>query len=137
MIDVTLARNGLREIEEVEAALKAALGATYVGMSLRGQEAIIHLIDSATDADRLLATTTYAQALAAVDPRQPPPSQRRALKREGAQRAVAVLDYTGLKQRTAAANSVVALRAEVETLARLAWQLAAAQGLTDQDDPGA
>ncbi|MCC6612887.1 MAG: hypothetical protein IT320_05365 [Anaerolineae bacterium] len=135
MIDVTLSRAGIREIEEVEASLKTALGGTYLGMSLRRQEAVIHLIESASDADQLLAATTYATALAAIDPGQPPPSQRRALKRSLAQQALELADFTGLKQRAGAANSVVALRAEVETLARLVWQMAAAGGLTEQDDP--
>jgi len=136
MIDVTLARAGVREIEEVEAALKTALGVKYLGLSLRGQEAILHLIEGASGDDQLLAATTYATALATIDPQQPPPSQQRARKREDAEKGVALVDFSGLKQRAASANSVVALRAEVEALARLVWQIAAAGGLTEQGDPG-
>ncbi len=136
MRDITLTRGQLREIDEVQPALKAVLGDNYMGMSLRGQEAIIHLTDSADSAVQRLAETTYNQALAVIDPQKPTPSEVRALKHAAAQRAVATLDYGALKQRVAAANSVSTLRSEVEILARLAWQLAAAQGLTEQDDPG-
>lgn len=132
-MDTTIARGGLREIEEVEPALRAALGARYHGMSITPKRATLYLADDAGDEGRILAAQTYAAAVAAIDPTQPPPSVRREMKREAARTAVRALDFDGLRQRTAAANSVPALRAEVEALTRLVWQLAVMNGLTDSE----
>lgn len=133
MIEITLARGGLREIEEVAGALKAALGTVYHSMSLTPRRATIRLTAGADAAAQALAEQTYVRAVNAIDHAQPSPSQQRGARQQAARAALVAADFTGLRARVAAANSVPALRTEVEALMQIILQLALAQGLIDTD----
>lgn len=129
-------RTGLREIDEVEPALKAAVASVYVGMSLTPRAAIIHLAESASAEHQLAAAQAYQAALAALDPGQPPPGVRRAQRQQTARAGISAADFAALQAANNAASSIPALRQQVALLTRLVYQLAAASALTDAADPG-
>lgn len=134
MTDIILDRDGVREIEDVEAALKTALGDDYLGMSLNPREAIIHLKDTATATKRALAKTTFSAAVAAIDPKIPPPMAARLARQEAAVTALRAADFAARQAAIANAASVPALRAEVAELAKMMQRLLIAQGLNEQDE---
>lgn len=115
-MELSVPRSGVREIEEVEPALKAALGDVYRGMSMTPKSAKLFLAGDASEAMQGLAAQTFQQAAAAIDRQVPPPSIQREMKRRAHALAIASVDILTQRQQTAAANSVPALRAEVDAL---------------------
>lgn len=134
MNSVTLDRDGVREIEEVEPALKAALGSDYQAISLNPREAIIYLTDGAAKSKSAVAKQAYIAAAAAIDHKTLPPSKQRLQREEQATASLRSADFAARQAAIANANSVPALRAEVAELAKLVQRLLIAQGLNEQDE---
>lgn len=133
MPEMTLARGKVRELSEFEAALTAALGDKYGGAVMQGGDVRLILSEDATAADRQLAEATFAQAEEAIDVKTPPPSVVREQRRKAYGAALQRLDVASLRERTANANSVPALRAEIDALWAALGQMAVLMGLNDSE----
>lgn len=133
MPEIKLSRRNVRELSEFEGALKAALGDKYGGAVMRGDEVRLILSETADSTDRQLAAAIFAEAEATIDVKTPPPSVVRELKRKASRDVIAGLDIAALRERTASANSVQALRAEVDALWRVVGLLANLLGLSDTE----
>lgn len=136
MPTVEFPRSGIREIEEIEPALTAALGAIYGGASLTPRAVLLHLRDNATRDDQLAAAAALQSVIATIDSRKLSPSQRRAQRSRAAQASLSQVDFQALEAQIDAANTTAQLKLLLTALLRLLWRMSAAQLLTDQDDPG-
>jgi len=137
METTTFARGNVREIAEVEPALKAALGADYLAMSLTPKNASLHLRDGVGTDAKTQAQTVYMRTALAIDRTQPPPSRQREIAERAARATVRNADLARLHGDIASANSVTALRVEVANLARLVHQIALILDLNNSDIPEA
>ncbi len=89
--------------------------------------------EHAKKGDLQRAHTLFMDTLGTIDPAQPTPSEQRILRRNAHREAVKSLDIAALRARAGAANSVPALRAEVDALWRIVGRLVTLLDLNDSE----
>ncbi len=134
MPDLEYPRGAVREIEDIDDALRVRLGDRYLGASRSPRALIIHLADG-TDVPS--AEAAVDAAIAAIDRRQPPPSVRRAQSIAAAGEGLRTADFAALRDQIREAAALNAVKPILLVMLRLIYQMARVQGLTDKDDPGA
>ena len=132
-MELTLRCGKVREPDEIDPALRAALGNTYHGCIIQGSDVRLVLDDRASLDEQYLAKRTFAMVEVALDPESPAPSARFRIKRQAFRQQMKGLDIATLRQRAKDANSVPALRAEVDALWRIIGQMAVLLGLNDSE----
>ncbi|MCC6615943.1 MAG: hypothetical protein IT320_20905 [Anaerolineae bacterium] len=132
-IEVRLQRGNLREPEEVEPALRAALPGKYAGMSTTPSEAILYLIDGSTGDDTQLAHDTYTQVVNAIDPKVPPPSEQKRLKRLTHLQTIQTLDFADIKAQIDGISNISQAKTTLTRLARVVWEMLALMDLNQSD----
>lgn len=135
MQEIEITRGVVRELQEIDTALRETLGAVYTGAVMNDETIRLILADTASKTDLAQARSLALSEIAKIDVKAPPPSARARQRLEKAHTDLRGMDFAGLHGRIEAANSVQALRTEVRTLMRLVQQMAQAQGLTDADLP--
>lgn len=132
-IEVRLQRGNLREPEEVEPALRAALKDKYAGMSTVRDEAILYLVDSATGDDVEAAREIYARVVSEIDPAKPTPSGKAVLRKQAHLKAIRDLDFASVKAQIDGINNVAQAKTALTQLARALWEVLALLDLNQSD----
>lgn len=134
MPDKTIPRGVVRELEEIDPVLRAALGAKYAGASMRGEEIILHLTEAASPADAEQARALALNEIGKIDVMQPAPSVRRARRLTTATDVLKGVDFADVKTQIEAITTLPQARAMMLKLLRLMWQMAVIMSLNEQDD---
>ena len=134
MPDRTFPRGLLRELDEIDGALRAALGAKYYGATLREDDVTLHFADDMTPTEIEQARSLALAEIAKIDPLQPAPSVQRKQRVTTATDALKAVDFADVKMEIEAISNLAEAKAMLLKMARFVWRLTVIMSLNEQDE---
>lgn len=135
MPEIKMTRGRVRELEELDAPLRAEFGDAYAGAVLQGDDLRLVLADDLTSSEQIAIEERARDIIKNIDLKTPPPSERMAQRKDRARDTVRSIDLGNLSERIKTANNMQALRDEMVALAHVVQQMALALDMNETELP--
>lgn len=134
MPEIEVDRGLVRELNEIDSALRRALGEKYSGAVMNSDKIRLVLLDTASPEEMAQARSLALSEIAKVDPLQPAPSVQRKQRVTTATQALKAVDFADVKTQIEAISTLPQAKTMLLKLARAVWQLAVIMSLNEQDE---